>query len=173
MKNNNMTGIILNPTRQRIVQYMLSRESCTVNELSKDLADIPRPSIYRHIKLLLEGGFIEVIDERAVRGTVEKRYAVKKASGSTEMNFVNERVAIDNAMRIATLFSDYFSHENADPARDMVGINVTELQLNDEELKNLLLEMEQVIKNYASKSVCEGSKLRRIGVVSAPNGFES
>jgi hypothetical protein len=38
---------------------------------------------YRHINRLAEGGVLEVVDERPIRGTVERVYAVAETGGAS------------------------------------------------------------------------------------------
>lgn len=72
MNQQDFTKIIMNPVRQRIVQYLILHEEGTVSSIREELNDIPPASLYRHIKILYEAGGIEVVRERKVRGTVEK-----------------------------------------------------------------------------------------------------
>lgn len=78
MNQQDFTKIIMNPVRQRIVQYLILHEEGTVSSIREELNDIPPASLYRHIKILYEAGGIEVVRERKVRGTVEKTYALVK-----------------------------------------------------------------------------------------------
>jgi DNA-binding transcriptional ArsR family regulator len=67
--------LIIHPVRLRILQAVGS-ERLTTQDLADRLADIPKSSIYRHIKLLLDGGYLAVSDTRPVRGVLEKVYAI-------------------------------------------------------------------------------------------------
>jgi DNA-binding transcriptional ArsR family regulator len=69
----NKADLIIHPIRLRILRE-LSSAQLTTQELSERLEDVPTSSIYRHIKLLLDGELVEVADARLVKGIQEKTY---------------------------------------------------------------------------------------------------
>lgn len=66
--------VVMNPVRQRIIQFLMVHERGTVKEIKEVLDDIPTPSLYRHVKILAENEIIVVAEENRVRGTVENIY---------------------------------------------------------------------------------------------------
>lgn len=66
--------VVMNPVRQRIIQFLMVNERGTVKEIKEVLDDIPTPSLYRHVKILAENEIIVVAEENRVRGTVENIY---------------------------------------------------------------------------------------------------
>ena len=71
--------IVMNPVRQRIIQYFLIHETGTVKEVRKALPDIPSASLYRHMKTLTDNSMITVVGENRIRGTVESIYQLNKS----------------------------------------------------------------------------------------------
>lgn len=69
----NKADLIIHPIRLRIVRE-LSFAELTTQELSETLGDVPTSSIYRHLKLLLDGNLVEVTETRLVKGIQEKTY---------------------------------------------------------------------------------------------------
>ncbi|MFK7930940.1 MAG: helix-turn-helix domain-containing protein [Myxococcota bacterium] len=67
--------LILHPVRLRLILALSSREA-TTSELSSLLPDVPRATLHRHLGRLVEGGLIEVTQERRGRGRPEKTYGV-------------------------------------------------------------------------------------------------
>ena len=65
--------LIIHPVRLRILQAVGS-EQLTTQDIADRLSDIPKSSIYRHLKLLLDGGYMAVVETRPVRGVLEKVY---------------------------------------------------------------------------------------------------
>ena len=59
--------IVMNPVRQRIIQYFLIHETGTVKEVRKALPDIPSASLYRHMKILTDKSMITVVGENRIR----------------------------------------------------------------------------------------------------------
>ncbi len=71
-------AVINHPVRMRIFQA-LHAEELSINQLSKRLADVPKPSLYRHIHQMVEAGVIEVRRTRLVNGIEERFYAAVNA----------------------------------------------------------------------------------------------
>ena len=164
-----LVEIIMNPVRQRIVQYLMLHGGGTVREMGEELRDIPRPSLYRHVKILLDAGCIRVAAERAVRGTVERCYElVEQPMGETpSMEEVGQLIQ-GTMMSIAADFSRYFAGGDVDPQRDMLSVGASTLMLSDGEMMEFLQRMGGVINDYVNNQTGEGRKPRRITIISSP-----
>jgi DNA-binding transcriptional ArsR family regulator len=66
-----VADLLLHPIRWRIVQRVLGRE-LTTTELKRDLPDVPTTTLYRHVAVLIDAGYLTVVRERRVRGTTER-----------------------------------------------------------------------------------------------------
>ena len=60
----------LNPVRQRILQVLIEKKEASAAQILEVLTDIPRASLYRHIKILADAGVIEAVREVPKRGSV-------------------------------------------------------------------------------------------------------
>lgn len=69
--------LIIHPVRLRILQT-LAADSHTTQEIALLLPDVPKSSIYRHLKILLEGDLVEVAETQLVRGIQEKTYQLSQ-----------------------------------------------------------------------------------------------
>jgi DNA-binding transcriptional ArsR family regulator len=90
--------LILHPIRMRIIMA-LAGERWTARQIAAALPDVAQATLYRHINALAEGGILRIVEERPVRGMVEKVYALadKRAlnlSESTITDWLLERVEI-------------------------------------------------------------------------------
>lgn len=65
--------LIMHPARLQILQA-LATDSLTTQQIAARLPDVPQSSIYRHLKLLLAGGMVQVAETRPVKGIQEKVY---------------------------------------------------------------------------------------------------
>ena len=63
----------MNTARLRILEYLINHGDGTAAEISSELNDIPTASLYRHIKALVDDGWIEVKSEQKKRGVTERR----------------------------------------------------------------------------------------------------
>ncbi len=65
--------LIIHPVRFRILQT-LAGEALTTQEIAARMTDIPKSSLYRHLKTLLEGEIITIAETQLIHGIQEKRY---------------------------------------------------------------------------------------------------
>ena len=61
---------VMNPVRLRVMQFLASHGEGTAGQLRQALGDVPPASLYRHLKVLLESGCIQVARETPARGAV-------------------------------------------------------------------------------------------------------
>ena len=73
-----LIDIVMNPVRQRIIQALMIRKEATSAQILEQLKDVSRASLYRHIKVLLDAGVIQVVKEESRRGAVEKTYMLNE-----------------------------------------------------------------------------------------------
>ena len=104
-----LAEVVMNPARQRIFQYLLVHDTATV----KALPDIPAASLYRHVKILMEHGVLQVVEERRVRGTVESVYRLDRDALKVSDDGTMVQAAL---LRISAAFAKYFAHEHGDPS---------------------------------------------------------
>jgi len=67
--------LVNHPVRIRICQA-LHRAKLSTSQLHAVLKDVPKPSLYRHLRLLLANGLIQVAETRLVNGIEEKIYTI-------------------------------------------------------------------------------------------------
>lgn len=164
----NINEIILNPVRMRIIQELSTRESATANELCEKISDVPRTTMYRHIKILIDNKILSVISEEKVRGSLERTIALN-IQEITKHNTAEN--AAENALGFLlnnySKFHSYFIRENPDPGKDMIFLNNTVLMMNDPEFEEFLNELRQLLLKY-SFDVGEDRKARDLSIISAP-----
>lgn len=166
-----LADIIMNPVRQRIVQYLMLHGGGTVREIGEELSDIPRPSLYRHVNILLEANCIRVAAEKTVRGTVERCYElVEKPMGADPSLQEVGQLIQGTLMSMASDFARYFAGGNADPQRDMLSVGASTLMLSDVEMMEFMQRIGAVINDYVTNTAGEGRRPRRICFISSPTG---
>lgn len=65
---------VTHPVRLRIIEVVRMLEEASTEQIGLQLDDIPRSSIYRQLKLMLDAGLIEIAHMRQVNGGEEKFY---------------------------------------------------------------------------------------------------
>jgi len=162
----NMAEVIMNPVRQRIIQFLMVHDKGTVKEIKNKLSDVPTPSLYRHVKILAENSVIVVVEENRIRGTVECVYQLNPSALTVEdEDGMSVQIAL---MSICTSFAKYFAGGNANPRKDMFMLTSGTLMLTDGEFENFLKEINELAMKYISREQTEGCRPRQITLISSP-----
>ena len=162
----NPAEVVMNPVRQRIMQFFMVHEKGTVKEIKNALKDVPTPSLYRHVKILAENSIIVVAEENKIRETVENVYQLNPKGIAVEDD---EGMAVQmSLMSICTSFAKYFAGGKAEPKKDMFLLTSCTLMLSDDEFKNLLTEVNELAMKYISKGSSQGCKPRQVTLISSP-----
>ncbi len=140
--------LLLHPVRLRIVQTLLNDRALTTAELRGELSEVPVATLYRQVSALVDGGVLEVVGERRVRGAVERTYGLRPAAASVGAEDAAGMSAQDHGQAfltfVAGLLSDfdrYLGRGDVDLGRDLVGYRQVALHLTDEETHALLAEL--------------------------------
>ncbi|PBH86638.1 helix-turn-helix domain-containing protein [Clostridioides difficile] len=159
--------LILNPARLRILQYIRLYGSVRTSDIVKYLNDIPRATVYHHVKILEENNMIEVIKENRVRGTIEKVYALKEYTTSMEGETF---VALSTAFYVGLMqeMNEYFSRKEQDHKKDNVFFSSALLYMSDNEYENLLKSIADLLKPYIEQKPKSNLKLRKLSIISSP-----
>ena len=143
-----ISELVLHPLRMRIIMAIAGRKM-TTQQLAVVLGDVPPATLYRHINRLSAGGVLSVVDQRQVRGALEKVYALGPSGGIVPPH---EVVDLDKEQHmryfttfVATLLEDFTCYlertPEVDPVSDGVGYHKVPLELSDQEL----IEMAQAV----------------------------
>ncbi len=161
----NLTDILSNPTRMRIVQYLQLNEEATTKQISEALNDVPAPTIYRHINYLLKENVLTVKEERKIRGTTERLLTINQEFIDAENNKNISGTAYQFLMSIYDSFQKYDKKEDKDPVSDKLCLRTCMMNLSDEKFDEFFKEYSELLGRYMG--IGEG-KLRSISIISAP-----
>ncbi|KPI48007.1 transcriptional regulator [Clostridioides difficile] len=159
--------LILNPVRLRILQYIRLHGSVRTSDIVKYLNDIPRATVYHHVKILEENNMIEVVKENRVRGTIEKVYALKEYTADMEGETF---VALSTAFHVGLMqeMNEYFSRKEQEHKKDNVFFTSALLYMSDDEYENLLKSIADLLKPYVEQKPKSNLKLRKLSIISSP-----
>lgn len=158
----------MNSTRQRIIQVIMIKKEATSAEIGAELPDIPRASLYRHIKVLLDAEVIVVVKEELKRGSTEKTYAIATQNPYEDSKEEYNRLIQSALLGLQGEFHRYFNGENPDPQRDLLTVGSASLMMNDAEMMEFITAYGQLIQKYMQNKPMEGRKLRKVTLVSSP-----
>lgn len=163
-----INDIILNPVRMRIIQTIAVNNTMTATEIYEKISDVPRTTIYRHIKILLDNDILSVVSEQKIRGSLERTLAINTGEILKQNTIENAaQNAFSILMKKYTMFQKYFSGENNNTGEDKVFINSMILMTTDEEFDKFLLELRDILMKY-NFDYSKGRKARDITIISAP-----
>ncbi|WP_046174270.1 helix-turn-helix domain-containing protein [Domibacillus indicus] len=168
--------VILHPVRMKMIQSFVNQRKLTVQQLSERIPDVPPPSLYRHMNTLLEAGFVEVVEENPIRGTVEKVYALKEQSPDDFLSLSREEhvdLFTAFAAQLIGSFERYVSSEKADFLKDGAGYRTAELHVTDEEFQELIQQMGALIMKAAQNKPSPERKVKQLSTIIIPEGEQS
>ncbi|MBH0163239.1 MULTISPECIES: helix-turn-helix domain-containing protein [Fictibacillus] len=144
---------ILHPVRMKIIQQ-LSKGPATVMELKEWVSEVPQATLYRHLNLLSKNEIIYVVEERKVRGAVERTYALDQNSAYISAEEAANLSKEDHMKMFMTFVSNVtgeveaYLNGNTNLKTDIFGYNQLDLYLNDEEWEELSQGMQELIGKY-------------------------
>lgn len=147
--------LILHPIRMRIIQQ-LSKGTATVNQLKEWISDIPQATLYRHLNILKKNNIIYVIEERKIRGAIEKTYAIEKQNPITSVEELTKMSGEEHLKMFMTFLSNVTGQaksyllSNPDLAKDPFGYNQLDLYLTSSEIEELNKGMNELLKSFIS-----------------------
>ena len=166
--NKDFMKIIMNPIRQRIVQYLIIHGQGTTKEIGAELSDIPPASLYRHVKVLFDNNCIEIADEKKIRGTIERTW---KLAQNPIAPVSPEDIATlfrSGLLSLLGSFENYFLSEDTDPQRDLLSLTTSTLMLTDEEFMDMMQKIGNIFNEVIYNQPGDGRKPRRLTFISSP-----
>jgi hypothetical protein len=159
-------SLVFHPVRMRIITAVSGR-LLTTRELLKAIPEIPQATLYRHVRALINGGVLEVVEERKIRGVEERVFKMKAPPSVTRRDLTGKTKAELEQMGmvfVSGLLSDIrrYLHgkRQVDPFRDGVQLNKVTLHMNDAELAKLNGEVIRLILTAVKKKPAAGRKGR-------------
>ena len=155
--------LLLHPVRLRVVHALSGGREFTTGELYARMPEVSKVTLYRHVALLAEAGFLEVADEHRVRGAVERRYRLRQdrpsigGDAAAAMSLDDHRRGFAAAMVVLIgEFNAYLDREGANPTADSVSYRQGTLWLSPDELTELLNELLTVLQPRLSNRPAPG-----------------
>jgi hypothetical protein len=131
--------LLLHPVRTRIVAEFAGRHR-TVRELGAALPDVPQTTLYRQVGVLVDGGVLEVVDQRPTDGPDERVYGIVDGAGRVPPAEVDRLPPADHmryfSAYVASLvdaLSRYVHSQDARPSADGLAYHRVTVHLSDAE----------------------------------------
>lgn len=167
--------LLLHPVRLRIIQALVGAPM-TPLQLRDRLGDVPQATLYRHLNQLADGGLVEVVDERPVRGTVERTYGVVTNRVSLGDADLESATPADHfryfTTFVGTLLSDFAAYlDSGDPSlsADRVGYRQVPLWLTDDEFDSLIEKLAALVLECADNDPTPERRRRLLSTIVMPD----
>ena len=167
--------LLLHPVRLRIVQAFLGDRTLTIGDLRAELPDVPSASLYRQVATLSDAGVLHVVDERRVRGAVERSYRLELEAASLSAEDTASMTVDEHRHGfltfVAGLLADYdryLERGDVDLGRDLVGYRQAAVHLTDQEMRELLDDLRAVIRPRLQLPASQGRRRRLVTTILMP-----
>lgn len=171
------SDLLLHPVRLRIVQLLVNRPM-TANQVRDQLSDVAQATLYRQLKALVDGGLLEIVDEQAVRGGVERTYAVVESAAKLDYDDL-EGAGPDEHFRLFATFvgtmltdySTYLGREDFDLRDDRVGYTQAPLWLTTEEFDEFASALRELINERLQHEPTPRRRRYLLNTIVMPEGM--
>ena len=157
------TDLLFHPIRARII-IEISGGRQSAKELAEIMPNVPKTTLYRHIRALADGGILKVVEEIPIRGTVERVYALDMAATDPTPEELDQMTREDYeqafTLFVAGILGDFTRYldskgaEKIDIVADGLKFGKAQLHLTDMEFEALLTKvygaLEEVLGNEPS-----------------------
>jgi hypothetical protein len=112
-------------------------------------------TLYRHMALLVDAGILRIVQERRVRGSVERTYRLSVEAASVTPEDARSMSADEHRRAFTTFvaamlgdFDRYLARDRIDLGADRVGYRQLALQLTDEEMDAFMAEYRALLMRW-------------------------
>lgn len=174
-QESSIADVVLHPVRLRVVQQLGGR-SLTTAQLRAALPDITQATLYRHVAVLVEAGVLKVVDERRVRGAVERTLALGERMAHVDqaelrtMSDAHIRGAFLTFLGDVAADFDRFIDSDDESLRDFVGFGRTPLYVDAQALATIQAGLAELIAPYTSER--DGRRRVSFGTLLVPDATD-
>jgi hypothetical protein len=155
---------------------IVANRQTTAQQLANELPDIPQATLYRNINTLAAAGILVVIQERRVRNTLEKTYALPDHDLSLTVEEL-KTAQPDDYIRLFTqylgqllgYFVRYIRQGDVNFARDNVTFQMFPVYLSEAEIQGLGQALNTALLPYLKNEPSPERRRSIIGLMSLPD----
>lgn len=174
MSRERWAELALHPVRIRILRAVAGAR-VTTRDLVELLPDIPQATLYRHLATLVRADLLDVVEERKVRGAVERVYALPAHGATLDAAALASATAEEHARYFTAFvssllseFSRYLAREQVDFVADGVGYQQLVLHLTDDELGQFAADLGELIGPLLRNEPGDGRVPRLLATILMP-----
>jgi hypothetical protein len=167
--------LLLHPVRLRIILAAAGRQ-VTAQQLANELPDIPQATLYRNINTLAAGGILVIVQERRVRNTLEKTYALPDQGLLLTVEDL-ENAQPEDYIRLFTQYLGlllgyyvrYIQRGDVDFARDNIVFRMAPVYLSEAETQRLGQAVNAALLPYVKNEPSPERQRSILGLISLPD----
>ena len=168
--------VVLHPVRMRIVQAFLGDRELTTGDLRGEIPDVPSATLYRQVAALAQGGVLDVVDGKRVRGAVQRAHRLRTGAAYVDADRARQmtveehrQVFLTFAVGLLADFHSYLDRRDVDMARDSVGFTKNAMYLTDEEMSQVVRELRALLHPWIALPPAPGRTRRLLTTVLLPD----
>ena len=167
-----MIRCFVNPACCRVLMALIDKGRATAGQLQETVSDIPVASLYRYLKQLDEAGVIQVVEEKRVRGAVQRIYAPRADMGEEGSRLLRENpgptlmaMYSQFSMQLMHQFAAYCRKGEIDLENDGFSFTVCPVCVSAQELREAMTQIGQVFSGLMRQKMAPGRHLHSIAVI--------
>jgi hypothetical protein len=173
--NTTKENLLLHPVRLRIILAVANRQA-TAQQLANELPDIPQATLYRNINTLAAAGILAIVQERRVRNTIEKTYAIPYQNLSLTLEDL-KNAQPEDYIRLFTQFLGmilgyyvrYIQKGSVDFAQDNVFFQMVPVYLSKAEEQELGQVINAALLPYVKNEPSPKRQRSILGLIALPD----
>ena len=167
--------LITHPVRAQILMAIMGR-ALTTQQVAALIPDVPRASLYRHIRLLVDANILMVVEQIPVRGTLEKVYGIHEGGATLDRTDIADASPADHLRYFTTLleslaaaFRGYLGHPASNPNAGEAMYNAQPLYLSDAEYEELMAGMRALIAQATTRPESPSRRRHILSIIAIPD----
>lgn len=157
----------------------MTAEELSTQQIADRLPDVPTSTIYRHLRLLLEGGIVDVAETRLVHGIQEKVYRLAEAPRLDQEAMADldadAHLSYFTSYILSVLqgFADYLAEAEErdgaiDMAADYTGYTEASFYATGEELDRFGQALNEALAPLSANRPGEGRRKYKVAIIAHP-----
>ncbi len=168
-----VADLVLHPVRMKIIQQLGGR-NMTTTQLRAALPEVKQATLYRHVAAMLDADLLAVVDERQVRGGVERTLALGRRMahvGPDELEAMDAaQLRSGFAMFLGGLSNDFDDalEDGRTDTRSFLGFGRAPLHLDTQDLEKLQSDLMELLAPYRERRT-EGQRRVSLATILVPD----
>jgi len=165
---------LTNPARAK-VYFEIAKTEQTVKTLLQTLPEISQPTMYRHIKALLDSDLIKIVAEKQVRGVTEKSYGINENAAPDLQRIIEKndgvtyyQLFLQFITGVAQQFEAYSRAENINIIEDLTAFAIAPFYATNEEIMEALGKLAEAMQPLLQNEATPERQLRSFCTILTP-----